>query len=140
MLSSVGNQRFRKSAWTCDARSMRNVVGLLIVLGALASTGCVPVSPAVAQPAACGDVEWGGYRGSPSCAALAQRLIRGTDRACATDADCALVHPGASCREQAAATAHVARYRSEPVACTDPAGGPCPAAVASCVEGCCVAR
>lgn len=108
---------------------------VLVALAALALGGCAPSAPAAAQ--ACGAVGWGGWDGDPRCAALAQRTISGADRACRTDADCELVHPGASCREQCAARPAIARLRAEPASCTDPAGGPCPPAHARCERGCC---
>ncbi|MCC7542725.1 MAG: hypothetical protein IT379_41295 [Deltaproteobacteria bacterium] len=95
--------------------------------------------PRAATPqssSSCPDRRWGGYDGG-ECAALAARIISGAHSACSTDADCALVHRDASCREQAAAAAHVARYRALPAGCTHPAGGPCPPARPACVAGCC---
>lgn len=116
----------------------RSSVLLLSLVVLLSSAGCAPVSSVSAQPAACGDVAWGGYGGDPRCAALARRVIHGADRACAADADCSLVHPGASCREQAVATAHLEAYRSQEASCTHPAAGPCSPARVMCSSGCCV--
>lgn len=109
------------------------------LLVSLVAEGCVPSAPASAQSSACGDVAWGGWSGSPSCRALSERVIPGTDRSCRQDADCATVHAGASCREQAVRRERAAAYEAMPAACTDPAGGPCPPRHAACVDGCCVA-
>ena len=115
---------------------MRRVFSLALLACALAP-GCAPSLPVAAQSAACADIAWGGYDESPECAALARRTIRGSDRACRSDADCALVHPGASCREQSVAASRVDAYRALPAACTHPAGGPCNPARTVCRAGCC---
>ncbi len=93
-----------------------------------------------APSARCGAATWYGYRGEPVCAALADRVIAGEHRSCDEDSDCALVHPGASCVEQAASAADVERYRALAPACTDPAGGACPPSEPVCIEGCCETR
>ena len=119
-------------------RVARLLVLLVLLVALSASLGGCTQSIAAAQATACEDVRWGGYDGDWRCAALAQRVISGTHRGCAVDADCVLVHPGASCREQSVARAHLAAYGGLPAACTHPAAGPCAPVTARCREGCCV--
>lgn len=116
---------------------MSHLSAILLALAALTLSGCPLASRVDAQAEVCGDERWGGFEGNPRCAALAQRVIHGPDRACHVDADCSLVHPSAACREQAVATSHLASYRSEGASCTSPMAGPCSTARAVCVSGCC---
>lgn len=114
------------------------LAGALLLLAGLG--GCAQGVASAQATTSCPTIPWGGWTGEPRCAALAARPILGRDRACTTDADCALVHAGASCREQAASVSSVTRYRAMDVACTAPTAGPCNPAVARCASGCCVAN
>lgn len=108
------------------------IVSMLVFLG-----GCEPVVRA--QATVCADVAWGGWGGSARCRVLAERTIPGVDRGCTTDADCVLVHAGASCREQSVVSSAAARYEALDPSCVNPASGPCGPRVARCIAGCCTA-
>jgi hypothetical protein len=117
---------------------------LALVLASLAVL-VVPVAGchqpvARAQAVTCSDVTMGGWSGQAHCAALARRVIPGADRACVTDADCVLVHPGAPCRNATVSASRIDAYRDMPASCVHPAGGPCPPATPYCDGGCCLAR
>lgn len=107
------------------------------MLAALLLVGCAQAS---AQTLACGAVAWGGWSGNARCAALAMRPILAADRSCATDDDCAIVHPHASCENVSVRADRVARYRAMETSCTNPSAGPCNPAIAVCAAGCCAAR
>lgn len=118
---------------------MRHAIALSSLVLALASAGCEQ-RLAHAQATTCGDVTFGGWSDNARCAALAQRVILGADRACVTDADCVLVHPGASCRHATVSASRVGAYRDLPASCVNPAAGPCSPAAPYCSSGCCLAR
>jgi hypothetical protein len=108
---------------------------LALVLGCAAPEPAVPASP----PAQCDrSMVWGGWAGSPECAAAARTVIPAADLSCARDQDCALVGRS-SCGANAVARRAEPAYANHAPACGHPAAAECPALefVAECRGGCC---
>jgi hypothetical protein len=83
-------------------------------------------------------MEWGGWAGTPECAAAARTSIPAVDLSCAKDQDCVLVGRS-SCGANSVARRARATYADHTPACGHPAAGQCPALefVAECRGGCC---
>jgi hypothetical protein len=83
-------------------------------------------------------MEWGGWDGSPQCAAIAHSSIPAADLSCRSDLDCVVV--GRSrCGANSVARRAQATWKDHAPACGHPAAGQCSPIefVAECRNGCC---
>lgn len=109
------------------------LLGLLLLPGACRE-------PRTAGPGMCQTIAWGGFDGTPQCAAVSATVIAGEDRGCQIDADCTLVAV-TNCAAHAVSTPAVPRYAGNPAPCAHPLNAFCAAKTfrAACDRGCCVA-
>lgn len=125
---------------------MRLVALLLVLAGCSSSAPAPPAAPsepaqlgspwAPDRPGACADRRWGGWDGTPECAATAERLIAGADRTCSTDADCVKLS-ASNCDDNVLSTTAAPRYRDWPRPCNDLHAGDCSPSHAVCSSGGC---
>jgi hypothetical protein len=117
----------------------------LLGAAALATLLALPVACSGARGREAGfglcqqSVAWGGWDGTPQCAGLSATVIAAEDRACETDADCALVAV-TTCAAHAVNQQALPRYSQMPAPCSHPLGGMCMPVTyrAACSGGCCI--